>query len=289
MKNLSEKVIVFNLKISMWTAKKMDKNVTKEVEDNHNAKDAGRFNKILIAKKDLANLNQIASEARKYHIEQTLPWDDNGGRLLPSTNYYTYIEKQMEFKDKFDKAVDEFISVYPALMEDAKNFLNTMFSENDYPSVNKLRKKFDFKTEPSPIGNLDDIRISVSQTEIDRLKQEVEQNTYKKIANATKDLWSRIKESVQHMYERLSDKDAKFKNSLVENIRDLVDLLPRLNFTNDSDINEAIEDMKLLLVEPDELRKNSFTRKDTARNAKELLNKISDFVSDDILSYQAAA
>jgi hypothetical protein len=288
MKNLSEKVIVFNLKISMWTAKKMDKNVTKEVEDNHNAKDAGRFNKLLIARKDLANLNQIASEARKYHIEQTLPWDDNGGRLLPATNYYTYIEKQMEFKDKFEKAVDEFIAVYPDLMADAKSFLNTMFSENDYPAVNKLRKKFDFKTEPSPIGKLDDIRISVSQTEIDRLKQEVEQNIYNKIANTTKDMWLRIKEAVQHMYERLSDHDAKFKNSLVENIRDLVDLLPRLNFTNDQDINEAIEYMKLLLVQPDDLRKNSFKRKDTARNAKELLNKINDFISDDILNYQAA-
>jgi hypothetical protein len=135
---------------------------------------------------------------------------------------------------------------------------------------------------------LDDIRISVSQQEVDRLKEEVEKNIYKKITDSTKDMWNRIREAVEHMYQRLSDKDAKFKKSLVENIRDLVDLLPRLNFTDDPDINEAIDDMKKLLVDPDELRTNQIKRNETARNAKELLNKISDFVSDDILNFQAA-
>ncbi|OQP65454.1 hypothetical protein A3860_17470 [Niastella vici] len=288
MKDLSKKVIVFNLTIKMWSAKKMDKKVTKEVEENHNAKDAGRFNKILIAKDGLSKLNSIAKEARDYHYEQTLPWTDNGGRILPATNYYEYINKQMEFKEKFEKAVDDFIAVYPALKADAQLFLNTMFSEADYPSVSKLREKFDFTTEPTPIAQLDDIRISVSQQEVDRLKQEVEKNIYKKIADSTKDMWNRIREAVEHMYQRLSDKDAKFKKSLVENVRDLVDLLPRLNFTDDPDINDAIDDMKKLLIDPDELRTNQIRRNETARNAKELLNKISDFVSDDILNFQAA-
>jgi hypothetical protein len=288
MKDLSKKVIVFNLTIKMWTAKKMDKNVTKEIEETHKAKDAGRFNKILIAKDGLSKLNSIAKEARDYHKEQTLPWTDNGGRILPATNYYDYINKQLEFKEKYDKAVDDFIAVYPDLKADAKLRLNTMFSEADYPSVSKLREKFDFITEPTPIAQLDDIRISVSQEEIDRLKQEVEKNLYIKIADSTKDMWDRIREAVGHMYKRLSDKDAKFKKSLVENISDLVDLLPRLNFTDDPEINEAIEDMKKLLVNPEELRTNQIKRNETARNAKDLLNKISDFVSDDILNFQAA-
>lgn len=139
MKSLSEKAIQFNLTISGWSATKLDKKVTREVEESHNAKDAGRFNKILIAKKDLEKLKSIAQAARAFHYEQTLPWTDSGGRLLPAANYFEYVNKQRVFKQEYELAVEDFIAIYPELKKDAKLRLNGMFNENDYPSVGKLR------------------------------------------------------------------------------------------------------------------------------------------------------
>lgn len=282
MKNLSEKAILYNLKISLWSATKIDKKITREVEQNHNAKDAGRFNKILIAKKGLEDVKSIATSARDFHHKNTLPWGDNGDRLLPSTNYFEYINEQRAFKQKFDDAVQSFIASYPELKSDAQFRLQGMFNESDYPSVEKLRKKFSIILTPMPIAKLDDFRITVNQYEVDHLKAEIERNVYQRINDATRDLWIRIKDAVLHMYERLSDQDAVFHSTLVTNISDLIELLPRLNFTNDYEIARTIEEMKKLIVAPDSLRTNKAKRIETASKAKEILSKINDFIMDDI-------
>ena len=282
MKNLSEKAILVDLTISLWTATKYDKKVTKEVEEDHNATNAGRFNKKLIAKKGLEKLNSIANEARNFHRKYTLPWSDSGDRLLPALNYFEYVSKLRDFKQKFNDAVLTFIDTYTELKTEAKNTLGDMFNEKDYPSVSQLKDKFSIESSFMPIANLDDFRITVNQNEVDDLKAEIERNVYKRIDDATKDLWLRIKEAVEHMYEKLMDKDAIFRDSLVTNISDLIDLLPRLNFTNNPEISSVIDELKKLIVAPDYLRTNHGKRAETASNAKEILNKINDFVSIDI-------
>lgn len=303
MKNLSEKAILVNLSISLWSATKLDKKVTREVEKNHNAKDAGRFNKILIAKKNphvtehtkdkedsygIQELTRISATARAYHYEQTLPWGDNGDRLLPSTNYFEYINQQRTLKQQFETAIEKFIMNYPDLKADAKIRLGDMYNESDYPPIARLKKKFSMEMSFMPIAKLDDFRLSVDQSEVDNLRSEIEQSVYKRINEATKDLWLRIKEAVKHMYEKLADKDAIFRDSLVHNISDLIELLPRLNFTNDDDINTTIREMKKLVVAPESLRTNGLQRNETASNAKEILNKINDFFFDDSLQEEDA-
>ena len=281
MKNLSEKAILVSLVISSWSARKIDKKVTREVEESHDAKDAGRYNKKLLDKKDLEELEKIAREAREFHNKNTLPWSDSGDRLLPATNYFNYINNQRVFKQQFENAIETFIKRYPDLKDNARLRLNEMYDEKDYPSVAKLRKKFSITSSFMPIAKLDDFRITVNQVEVDKLKEEIEQNVYKRINDATKDLWLRIKEAVKHMYEKLADKDAIFRDSLVTNVTDLIELLPRLNFTNDAEINMTIEQMKKLSVSADYLRKDNGKRSETAANAKEILSKINDFIGAD--------
>jgi len=281
MKNLSEKALIVNFTVSLWSASKTDKKITREVEQAHNATNAGRFNKILVAKTALEDVKRISSSARTFHYENTLPWGDNGDRLLPSANYFEYINKQREFKFQFETAVEKFIYSYPHIKEEAKSRLNGMFNEADYPTLQKLPKKFSMETTFMPIANLDDFRISVNQTEIERLRNDIEQNIYLRINDATKHIWQRIADAIRHMYERLSDKEAVFRDTLVTNISDLINLLPRLNFTDNQEINEVIEEMKGLIVSPDYLRASDNKRMETAENAKELLGKITDFLGSE--------
>lgn len=281
MKNLSEKALLVNFTITLWSASKTDKKITREVEQAHNATDAGRFNKILVAKTALEEVKKIAREAREFHYENTLPWSDNGDRLLPSTNYFEYISKQRNFKEQFASAVQKFIASYPDIKEDARRRLNGMFNEADYPSLVKLPKKFSMEATFTPIVNLEDFRISINETEVERLRSEIEQHVYLRISDATKSIWQRIADAVRHMYERLSNKDAIFRDSLVTNISDLVDLLPRLNFTNDQEITQTITELKRLIVSPDYLRASNSKRMETAENAKELLDKITDFLGSE--------
>src|SRR5690554_1217161 len=127
--SIQSKGMIVYLNISNWTARKFDPRITKEVEDNYNAINSGRYNKILIATEYLGNIQKIVSSARKYHYENTLPWYDNGGRLLPAANYFDYVNKMDGFRSLFEREVAKFIQMYPDYKAEARNRLNGMFSD----------------------------------------------------------------------------------------------------------------------------------------------------------------
>ena len=45
---IQDKAMLVSLKLSVWNPRKYDKDVTSEVNNHYQARDAGRFNKILI-------------------------------------------------------------------------------------------------------------------------------------------------------------------------------------------------------------------------------------------------
>ncbi len=76
------------LRISGWSARKLDRKVTDETNHAHGAaSDAGRYNKALLAKDALAAVVTAANAARTFHYARTLPWLDDGARILPAAAY----------------------------------------------------------------------------------------------------------------------------------------------------------------------------------------------------------
>jgi hypothetical protein len=85
---------------------------------------------------------------------------------------------------------------------------------------------------------------------------------------------------VKHMSEKLNDKESTFRDSLVGNIISLVQLLPKLNMTND----QALESMRkqietrLATASPDDLRKSRHIRKRVAEEASSILETMSGYI-----------
>ena len=286
--------MVVNLSISQWTARKYDAKVSKEVEASHQAHDSGRFNKILIATEALKAIQKIAGSARTFHYFNTLPWGDNGDRILPSANYFNYITEMGKFKSQFEGLVEEFITQYPALIEDARTRLNTMFNNNDYPHPGFIRDRFGIKFAFMPVPDTDDLRVNISDEEVNRIKSEIQGEITNRIDNTVKDMLNRIKEAVGHMAGVLSNevadvnavdptgkagivynfKNQVFRDSLVGNICNLIEVIPALNFNNDPHVNEMVNMIKPLCVNPDDLRKNDEFRREIAKKAKNVLSYI---------------
>jgi hypothetical protein len=275
---MTDKALLVNLDISQWTAHKHDKTISKKIEQEHNAHQAGRYNKVLIKKESLKELHNIASAAREFLNERTLPWGDNGDRVLSSAIYFDFITEFKVFKDKYDAATASFIAKYPQLKDEARINLNGMYQESDYPSVEALWRKFGMEIKFMAIPNSSDFRIQLDQDEVDTLRNKIEREINSRILQATKSMYTRIKEALGHMVERLSDKEAVFRDTLVTNIVELVEILPRLNFTNDPEITSIVESMKNLLVRPDKLRRNSILRTQKAQEAQSILDKVSGFL-----------
>ena len=87
----------------------------------------------LLPKEALAEVQKIVSDARQEHYFMTLPWDDNGYRVLPSTPYMDHTEKMRELANRFNPAVEALAPEFESLVEQARVRLGGLFRPEDYP------------------------------------------------------------------------------------------------------------------------------------------------------------
>ena len=89
----------------------------------------------------------------------------------------------------------------------------------------------------------------------------------------TADLWNRLKDVVSHMVDRLNEPESRFHASLVTNVLDLVNLLPKLNVSDDHELNRFAAEIgnKLCGFTARDLKTNDVLRVATAHDAAALL------------------
>lgn len=272
---LQNRAMLANLTIHQWTARAYDKSVSSQVEKVHGAKDAGRFNKLLVDKAALEPMSKVASATRDYHYQVTLPWGDNGDRLLPAKLYLDYTKNIRKFVNDFDKCANAFAVGYPALVQAARNHLGTMYCADDYPSAPDIRSRFSVSTGFTPVPDAKDFRVDVQKDLADEIRVSINQVVAQRQSQAVADLRRRIREVVSKIEEKLSITGCVFRNSLIENCRDLSNLIPSLNVTDDSELSALHEDIRdRLLVDPDRLRNSPLTRAQTASAAREILSRL---------------
>jgi hypothetical protein len=115
--SLSSKAMLCSVSIPVWPARKYDPDVSDQIAELHNAqRDAGRYNKLLVPKQALQEINKIAGEARQDHYFLTLPWSDEGSRVLPAATYLEHAEKMRHHRARFEPAVTSFVSNFEDLV-----------------------------------------------------------------------------------------------------------------------------------------------------------------------------
>lgn len=287
MANLTEKAMLYRLNISQWTARRHDKSVSQEVASNHGTSvDSGRYNKVLIAREALSKIATAQSSARNFHYQNTLPWMDDGARILPAANYFPYCEAMAKFRAEFDAEVAAFLDSYADYVEAARVRLNGLFDAADYPPAREIARRFAFDVIPMPLPDATDFRVDLGAGEESRIRAEIQDRTNAAIAGAVKDTWSRVHDVVSKMAERLraysGAKDGAFRDSLVSNVRDLVDLLPRLNVTGDAELAETARRMAEQLCQYDAqaLREDSALRDKVARDAESIMASMEGYFGE---------
>lgn len=275
--NITERAMLVALSVSVWTARKHDRRVDQTVDDHYKAANAGRFHKVLIAEEAIKSVQKAANAGRTFHYDNTLPWSDQGQRLLPLANFQQYSESMRKLHAEYDTAVNEFCANYNALVDDARQRLNGLFRDSDYPR--DIRSKFAWSVDILPVPSGQDFRVSLQADELATLQQQIEQRTQTALQVAHADLYRRLTEAVGHMADKLSDKDAVFRDSLVENLAQLCDLLPRLNVVGDPQLEQLRREVeaKLTCHSAQELRDSKRTRNRTAKDAAAILAAMGGF------------
>ncbi len=270
--------LLANVNIRMWEGRKHDKEVTERASDAFKADHtAGRFNKNLFGGRvpELSAIITAGADLRMVHYRQTLPWFDDGQRLLSTANFLPYTEAMREIQKRFDSAVDHFVKKYPALVTAARDRLHLMYRPSDYPAVETLRSKFSVTLEFLPLPAKEDFRIELPKKEMDRIAKSVEDRLTKSTALAMEAAWQRLGDAILKVRGKLDD-GKHLRDSMIDRLRDVADVLGRLNITQDAALETARTRVltELASFDADTLKGDESARQKAAKSADAILKSM---------------
>lgn len=278
--NVNTRAILVGLHLSTWSARKFDKKATDTVNaDSNAAPDAGRYNKHLLAgAASHKAVIEASQKARILHYRETLPWADEGQRLLPTSNYFQYMEKLRHVKSEFDSAVAAFIADYPSLQQQAKVKLGSLYNETDFPAVKDIVSRFAWELTVLPVPAQGDLRLDLPGEQIDAIEQAVASRVEQATKDAMKDAWSRLHDAVSRIHKAAGE-NGVVRSTLIENARLVVDVLARLNIAQDADLDafRVRVDQELTGIAVEDLRNDDLLRADTERRAADILAAMGAF------------
>lgn len=245
-----------------------------------------RVNKTIIPKEACKPWAQILNEAGKYFYTVTLPWDDKGYRLLPVVKYKEFVSKFRDFQARFAQAVDNFIMNLEKHIQAGKKDLGLAASDDDYVDKQAAREQFILKVEYETVKEGNDFKAKVTEEERQEIAEIVAQQHTEKFAKAQASVFVRIKEVAGALIEKMNEKAPKgkrspeFRDSIIGNIKNLVDILPSLNVANNPDLDKLKDDIDLHLasIDPEDLRECENLREDTAKRADEIMKQADAFM-----------
>ena len=279
--NLTHNAMLVSLRIHGWSARRYDRKASQYVAVHHDASaSAGRYNKRLLPKAALAALNATLNDARKTHYHHTLPWDDLGARLLPVANYERYTRALDELIERIVTERSRFLADYDNQVERARLDLGRLFRPDDYPSREQLMGRFAARYRIVPVPDSGHFLADLGAGENRKVRRDIERHVQERLNGALGDLYRRLGEAVGHVCERLTEdekgKPKVFRDSLIENLRELVDIVPRLNLFGDRHLETLCQDVqdRIACVEPDVLRPSAkfdpAVRRRVKRDAEDL-------------------
>lgn len=291
--SLADSAVLVSLNISSWGGQKLDKGMTKELNDTKRASsNASKVQKNLMAGDDsLRNIKKYESKIRAEHIRLTLPWGDRGSRLLPTSVMMDYKQKIGDMLAILKDMWDVFLDVsYPNYRDNVAPLkMGDMYNYDDYPTKNELRfKTFDYSLVFEPVAESGDFRIDVPKQLMEELKEQHQASVDNRVQTAISSAWDRVKTQIESMKDKLAiemdddgkNKDGKtvrYHDTFVQNATDLCDLLAHLNVTNDPRLDQARIDLKNAIkgVSVDTLKipTNHATRNEVKTKLDDILSK----------------
>lgn len=250
--------------------------------------DGGEWRTRLWGKRNRAyrNLVNSISVARTYLKSMTLQSDVRGERILKTTAYMDIKTKMKMLEERYWDCVRKFLDGYDEMVAQEKERLSALAINVAFPTREQIETKFRFDLWFGGVPEGDDLMrkygMELPLDEVARIAERTEEKTKQQIAKAMLESWRRIFNTVYDMAVKLADEDHKFRNSLIGNIRSLVNMMPHMNLTDDPQLNEIKEQIeeKLLSKTASELKANPEVRKEVAKSALDISKTMATFFGD---------
>jgi|GEM_PF-6187011 len=276
--DLAANCTLVKLSASQFSGRKKDEALAADVaRDNNGDTDAYEtFLKVLPDETRKA-IQQIVTEARTYYKLHTTPWD-TGWALVNNTIYEKLRSDLEEFGIKFMEAVQtEVLDKRDQLADLSDARLGKRAYLYPFPELEALRGEYEFNVKTMPIPNPKDLRLKhVSPDVAKQIEAETTQLLNDKLKGAMTTVVSRIRSVVERVFDTLNDGDKIFRDSMIQNVKDLCAVIPELNLTNDRFISQVADEIMTTLgnVDCKKVREDPEERKAVAVKAGSLLDRL---------------
>jgi hypothetical protein len=278
---ISSSAMRVGLSISAPTMRKQDKRATSQViSHNHAQKGAANVTKKLVKSTTHEDMTRLIARIRGYHREHTVPWGDLGDRLVANEFLIDYKNAMTQFEDEFWDIGEQILAEYPQDVAQAQLSLGDMFNEAEYPTVDALRRKFKFSLAFETVPEVGDIRVDVGNQAANEMREQYKQVLADRINTVKQDLAERLIEPLQRMSKGLDynegEKPTGFRDTLVDNVLSIVDLMRTCNLNNDPHITGIQKQLRATLtgVTPDGLRRDPTLRANTKRDVDSIIKAL---------------
>jgi hypothetical protein len=278
--SISSSAMLVDLNINTWTARKLDRTVTDEVNHAKRANHkAARVNKHLLPEVEhLDRILKYSTAVRNWVYEKTLPWSDRGPRLITTAAFFDFKREIDEHKREFDTMVENFITYYPTLISTQAFKLGDMFNREDYPSVDDVARRFNFSVSYLPVPEAGDFRVDIGQEAVEELRKQYDEAYARRWDNAVNDIKQRLLGGLNHLSDRLSPNEdgerKRFRNNILEEFADTISTVRALNITKDEAIYALIDQSEKVIanITVDDVKESDAVREDVRSKVDSILD-----------------
>ena len=277
---IARAAMLVDLNIAVYSGRKQDKHTQGEVtasKGSASKKAASVYKNLFAECKELDAITKFQARARAEHYRLTMPWNDQGARLLPTAALQDYQKTMGRYQSEFQLLVDSFLDRYDTLVAAAAFQLGTLFDRDEYPSRTQVARRFRMDVSFTPLPTAGDFRLDIESEVQQELVAQYERRLEAQVSQATQDAWDRLYKALSRMSDRLviedDGKKRVFHDSLVFGAQELCGLLHTMNITQDPELTKATRQLESVLsgITPKELREEESTRVHTKQRVDEIL------------------
>ena len=245
MSAIANSAFLVKLNISVWSASKRNKTLEQELAASKNADPRATrlYDNLMIGSAGHNDIQKYAANARLWHTTMTLPWDDKGYRLCPTSLFIDYKAQHNWKRQEFENMVTNFESMYSVYRTIAEGYRGLMFNADDYPPVGEVMSKYAWNFVVAPVPTSGHLCIDLPEQEMRELRAACDGEVDRKIQEAVKESEHRLRKQLDQISAKCAeggdDDDKRWHDTFISNPLELCRMLKHMNVTNDPKLEEA--------------------------------------------------
>jgi len=238
--SISSSAMIVDFNASVYTARKKDHKASEEVNYANSAdKGIANVSKNLLGNcAELQAIQKFVGNLRNLHYSMTLPWSDNGSRLITTAAFFKYNDDMTRLIDEGWDLVRAFGDVYEWKIMDAQATNGSLWNRDEYLTKDAVMQKFSFRLNYTPLPEAGDFRIDIGNEAMTQIKSKYTAHYTTQIEGAMNDLWHRLYDNLTTLARQLDVNDEgkgnRLYDSVFEQALNLTEMLGTCNVTQDT-------------------------------------------------------